>query len=83
MGEMTEHGRRCAETLREIERYLDGEADDALRTRIEGHLSDCSPCMHRADFRAHLKSLVRDRCLQEQVPDQLDARIRAMLRDPR
>ena len=82
MAEMTGRGHRCTETLREIERYLDGEADEALRSRIEGHLSDCSPCMHRADFRAHLKSLVRERCHEERVPDQLDARIRAMLRDP-
>lgn len=28
----------------EIQRYLDGEADDALRFRVENHLADCPLC---------------------------------------
>ena len=82
MGEMKDSEHHCTETLREIELYLDGEADDALRDRIDQHLADCTPCMDRADFRTHLKSLVRERCHEDRVPDELGARIRAMLRDP-
>jgi mycothiol system anti-sigma-R factor len=79
---MKDQGHRCTETLREIELYLDGEADDALRDRIEGHLADCTPCMDRADFRTHLKALVRERCHEDRVPDGLSAKILAMLHDP-
>jgi mycothiol system anti-sigma-R factor len=82
MGEMADCGDECTETLRDIETFLDGEADDLAKVRIEVHLADCSPCMHKADFRKHLKELVRDRCHEERVPDPLAEKIRAILRDP-
>ena len=42
---------KCVETLREIEAYLDGELDTAVRVTIQEHLIDCPPCMGRAEFR--------------------------------
>ena len=53
---MTECGPECTETLLEVEAFLDGEADPALADRIHTHLSDCPPCMDRAEFRQHLQS---------------------------
>lgn len=83
MGEMTDRGPECLETLREIEAFLDGESDTVVASRIEVHLSDCGRCMDRADFRRHLKDLVRERCQQESVPAHVMEKIRAMVRETR
>ena len=71
----------CTETLREVEAFLDGEVDPAMSERIARHLADCSPCMDRADFRQHVKEIVRSRCAGEAVPEALDAKVRALIRD--
>ncbi len=81
MGDVTDREHGCSETLAEIERFLDGEADQALRDRVGAHLADCTPCMDRADFRTHLKDLVRDRCREQEVPDALVARIEQIIRE--
>lgn len=75
---MTECEPECTETLLEVEAFLDGEADPALADRIRTHLSDCSPCMDRAEFRQHLQSLVRDKCT-ERVPTDLRDRIERLI----
>jgi mycothiol system anti-sigma-R factor len=72
----------CTETLLEVEAYLDGEVDRALAERVSRHLSDCSPCLDRAEFRKHLKELVRDRCTERSVPDSLVTRIRQLIDEP-
>ena len=72
----------CTETLLEVEAYLDGEVDTALAERIKGHLSDCSPCGDRAEFRKHLKELVQSKCTEREVPDALVDRIRQLIADP-
>jgi len=81
MDEMAGCGPDCLETLKDIEAFLDGEADVVVRARIEVHLADCSPCTHRADFRKHLKELVREKCLERSVPDSVVEKIRAVIRD--
>ena len=72
----------CTETLLEVEAYLDGEVDPALAERITGHLTDCSPCMDRAEFRKHLKDLVQSKCTERTVPDALRERIQQLIADP-
>ncbi|HLB38907.1 MAG TPA: mycothiol system anti-sigma-R factor [Actinomycetota bacterium] len=72
----------CTETLLEVEAYLDGEVDAALAGRITEHLSDCSPCMDRAEFRRHLKDLVQSKCEERAVPDVLRERIQHLIADP-
>ncbi|MEP6758178.1 MAG: mycothiol system anti-sigma-R factor [Actinomycetota bacterium] len=79
---MPEREPNCTETLLEVEAYLDGEVDPALAERIHGHLSDCSPCGDRAEFRKHLKELVQSKCMQRDVPDALRERIRQLIADP-
>ncbi len=78
---MSECGPHCEETLREVERYLDGELDPRQAELIAHHLSDCNPCMGRADFRRHLKELVHDRCAERDAPAALVARISALLHE--
>ena len=82
MDDKADCGPECTETLREIEAVLDGEADAVVRARVELHLADCSPCTGRADLRKQVKDLVRDRCHESSVPDELVEKIKARLRDP-
>ena len=76
-----ECGPDCTETLLEVEADLDGEVDPDLAARIADHLSGCSPCLDRAEFRQHLKELVATRCIEKDVPEALRNRIRAIIAD--
>ncbi len=73
-------GPECQETLREVERFLDGELDDVVRIRIEHHLSDCNPCMKRTEFRRYVRVVVASKCGSEEPPDGLKDRILELLR---
>lgn len=70
----------CQETLREIERFLDGELDRSVNAAIEHHLSDCNPCMQRTEFRRHLKVMISSKCGGDAVPDQLQQKVRDIIR---
>jgi mycothiol system anti-sigma-R factor len=76
---MDDCGPECQETLREIERFLDREVDDAIRMRVERHLSGCHPCTDRLEFRVHLKALIQDKCSERDVPAGLKDRLRQVL----
>ena len=71
----------CRETLREIERFLDGALDQTVEVRIQHHLSDCNPCMHRAEFRRRVKVMISEKCTEREVPQGLSTRIHELLRD--
>ena len=70
----------CEETLREIERFIDGEIEAPIRIEIEEHLSDCPPCLQHAEFRRHVKVIVSRKCAEAQVPDEVTAKILRMIR---
>jgi mycothiol system anti-sigma-R factor len=72
-------GADCQETLAEIEAFLDGEVDVTIQSRVEVHLSDCSPCMQRVEFRRHVKLLVSRKCGHETLPPGLRERISALI----
>jgi mycothiol system anti-sigma-R factor len=78
---MSDCGPECTETLREIERFLDGELDSVVRVRVETHLADCFPCTQRAEFKRHLKVVVSRSCGGSEVPAVVADRIRAMIRE--
>jgi mycothiol system anti-sigma-R factor len=77
---MAEGGSHCEEALREVQRFLDGELDPSIRTRIELHFSDCPPCMQRVEFRRHLKIIVSSKCGGDAVPAHVDQKIRDLIR---
>jgi mycothiol system anti-sigma-R factor len=81
MSTMDDCGPDCLETLREVERFLDGEVDVSVQVRIEEHLSGCSPCMDRAEFRRHLKVMVSRKCAQTELPSGFEGRIVRMIRE--
>jgi len=70
----------CQETLKEIERFLDGELDHMVEVRIEHHLSDCNPCMRRTEFRRHLKVMISEKCTEREAPALLSKRIQDLIR---
>jgi mycothiol system anti-sigma-R factor len=69
----------CRETLREIERFLDGELDAGVTAGIQRHLSGCNPCTQRAEFRRHLKVMISSKCSEGSVPPELLEKIHEML----
>jgi mycothiol system anti-sigma-R factor len=76
---MADCGINCQEALKDLERFLDGEVDTPIEVQIQLHLSDCHPCMERAEFRKHVKSLVHEKCAEQDVPADLRARLIARL----
>ena len=79
---MSNCGTNCEETLREIQRFLDGELDIDLTAAINRHIADCHPCGERAEFQRHLKALIAAKCGTEAVPPALMERITSMLQPP-
>ena len=71
----------CEHVLKEIELYLDGELDPAASARFDQHLSTCTPCAGRSDFKRKLKVLIGEKCGCA-VPEDLMERVRAHLADP-
>jgi mycothiol system anti-sigma-R factor len=69
------------EALKEIERLLDGELPTELQVKVQKHLSGCSPCMDRAEFRRHLKEMVASKCSGDQPSPELFVRIRAIIQE--
>ncbi len=49
----------CSETLREVERYVDGECLRELTVQVETHLAGCTDCNDHAEFKKHMKLLSR------------------------
>jgi mycothiol system anti-sigma-R factor len=76
---MDDCGPECQEALREIERFLDREVDDVIRMKVERHLSGCSPCTDKLEFRVHLKTMIQAKCSQHELPTGLEERVRRVL----
>ncbi|HEY7401740.1 MAG TPA: mycothiol system anti-sigma-R factor [Actinomycetota bacterium] len=72
-------GPECEEALREIERFLDGELEPGLRAVVASHLSSCTPCTERAEFRRHVKELIASKCSKDAMPNDLLARVKSLL----
>ncbi len=77
---MPDCGHNCEETLREVERYLDGEVSAEVTVWIEQHLGLCNPCMQRTEFRRHIKVLIHDKCGEHELPPGLQERILGRIR---
>jgi mycothiol system anti-sigma-R factor len=75
---MSEPKSQCQDALHELYGYLDGELTDDRRAAIHRHLDECQPCAEPYDFEAELREVVRRKC-QEQVPDNLMAKVRDAL----
>ena len=65
----------CNETLRELERFLDGEVPGQTRESIQSHLDGCLDCLSAFDFHAELRIVIREKCREEPMPPGLLAKI--------
>lgn len=68
----------CAELLRELSNYLDGEVDPQLRQELETHLKSCKRCwvlVHTT--RKTLRILADERIIE--LPAGFSERLRAKL----
>ena len=79
---MSNCGTNCEETLREIQRFHDGELDIDLTAAINRHIADCHPCGERAEFQRHLKALIAAKCGTEDVPPALLERVTSLIQAP-
>ena len=69
----------CREILHSLRTYLDGEVSADVEEVVAAHLSDCPPCLERADFERELKALVASKC-RDQAPRELTEALLARLR---
>jgi mycothiol system anti-sigma-R factor len=68
----------CADAVRQLYAFLDGELTEERRQLISVHLDDCGPCAEAAGFEAELRLVISKRC-KDRVPDSLIARVAAAL----
>lgn len=66
----------CRLTLRDLERFLDGELSAEQRTHVLEHLDDCLECYHAYDFQAELRQVVAAKCSNDELPAELQERLR-------
>jgi mycothiol system anti-sigma-R factor len=72
-------GPECQQTLRELERFLDGELEPGMRAVVDKHLSGCNPCTQRTEFRIHLKAMIASSCSRDAMPPDLLERVQSLL----
>ena len=65
----------CAETIRELDMFLDGELSDQQRDAIRHHLDGCMDCLGAFDFHAELKIVVAEKCHNDEMPPGLMGKI--------
>jgi mycothiol system anti-sigma-R factor len=69
----------CADSLKELYTFLDGELTIERRTNIRQHLDGCQNCYEAFDFEAELRIVVSTKC-RDEVPDELRSRVADALR---
>jgi len=65
----------CAETIRELDIFLDDEISDEHRHAIRAHLDGCMDCLGAFDFHAELKEVIAVKCQNDEMPPGLLSRI--------
>ena len=64
----------CAEAVKQLWEYLDGELPDESRAAVEEHLSFCRRCCGEAEFAAELRGFLA-REAAEELPDDVRTRL--------
>ena len=65
----------CAQTLKELDVFLDGELSDHQHAAIRHHLEGCMDCLGAFDFHAELKIVVAQKCNNDEMPPDLLGKI--------
>lgn len=69
----------CAEVMRQLFEYLDGEVDAVSHKEITHHLDDCRSCFSRVEFEKALKEKVRQ-ASRGTAPDSLREKLDVLIR---
>jgi len=65
----------CNETIKELEAFLDGELSEEAHQGIHAHLEGCTDCLQAFDFHAELRSVIKAKCRNDEMPPGLLSRI--------
>lgn len=68
----------CEEAIAKLLEFLDGELDEADRSRMERHLETCRGCYTRAEFERRLRERVAETG-SARAPDSLRTRVRRLM----
>lgn len=68
----------CEEAIAKLLEFLDGELDEADRSRMERHLETCRGCYTRAEFERRLRERVVETG-SARAPDSLRTRVRRLM----
>jgi len=69
----------CADVMRQLFDYLDGEVETATHEEIHRHLDGCRSCFSRVEFEKALKERVR-KAARSSAPDSLKDRLDVLIR---
>ena len=64
----------CAEAVKQLWEYLDGELPDESRAAVEEHLSYCRRCCGEAEFAEELRAFLA-REAADDIPDDVRSRL--------
>jgi mycothiol system anti-sigma-R factor len=65
----------CAETLRELDRFLDNELASESVQEMAQHLERCADCQQAFEFHAELRHIVKQAAAEESLPPSLLTKI--------
>ena len=65
----------CKQTLEELDAFLDGELSEQVRVQINDHIEGCVDCLQTFEFHAELKTVIRRKCSNDELPPGLLAKI--------
>jgi anti-sigma factor (TIGR02949 family) len=71
----------CEEAFRRLDDYLDRELSAEEMTLVHEHLEICAGCAREFNFEASVLHGVREKLQQIELPDSLQARILATLKN--
>ena len=77
--EASDHPIGCAEAVRRLAAYLDGELDADAEEEVDRHLERCRSCFSRAEFEKRLRARIREDLREESVPPEFESRVRRLL----
>ena len=69
----------CAETLRRLDDYLDGELAPPRAQEVAAHLEECAECLDKYGFERSVLDTVRDKLRRVEVPAELRTRLERRL----
>ena len=66
----------CAELLKNVWAFIDGECEPEDQEKLRRHLEECPPCEQFRVFEERIKGLISTKCRGERVPESLRERLR-------